>query len=133
ARIAAPLLNLSDDLVSQAVLSFAYAIDLGDPDGAILRADDVSRCHNFGFDMKDAEQRGRSACSLPRQEVAPGVPWHISGSLLGLDVALAPLALRRVSMDRLVDAPRLTSNLRDAFAVSVAIVNPFALTNDGRD
>jgi hypothetical protein len=133
ARIAVPLLSLSDELMSQTLLSFVYAIDLGDPDGTILLADDVSRRHDFGFDMKDAEQRGRSAWSLPRQDVAPGVPWHISGSLLGLDVALAPLALRRVSMDHLVDAPRLTSNLRDAFAVSVAIVNPFALTNEGRD
>src|SRR6185295_9050610 len=56
-RIAAPLLNLSDELLSQALLSFAYAIDLGDPDGAILLVDDVSRRHDFGFAAKDAELR----------------------------------------------------------------------------
>lgn len=133
ARIAAPLLTLSDDLLSEALLSFVYAMDLGDPDGTILLADDVSRRHDFGFAAKDTEQRGRAAWAMPRQDVAPGVPWHVSGSLLGLDVALAPLALRRISTDRIVDAPKLTSNLRDAFAVSVAIMNPFALTDEDRD
>jgi hypothetical protein len=133
ARTALPLLALSDELMSHALLSFAYAIDVGDPDGTILLADDVSRRHDFGFDAKEAEQRGRSAWALPRQEVAPGVPWHVSGSMLGLDVALAPLALRRVTTDRIVDAPRLTSNLRDAFSVSVALLNPFALTDENRD
>jgi hypothetical protein len=132
-RIAAPLLALSDDLLSQTLLSFAYAVNLGDPDGTILLADDVSRRHDFGFGGKDSEQRARAAWALPRQDVAPGVPWHVSGSLLGLDVALAPLALRRLSSDRIVEAPRLTSNQRDAFAVSTATMNPFALTDDQRD
>ena len=33
--------------------------------------------------------RLRSAWAVPRQEVTPGVPWHVAGSLLGLDIALA--------------------------------------------
>ena len=40
------------------------------------------------------------AWMMPRQDVSPGVPWHINGSLLGLDVALASSALRRVSTER---------------------------------
>jgi hypothetical protein len=133
ARLAPALLTLSDELLSQAMLSFVYAMNLGDPDGAILLADDVSRRHDFGFDLKDSEQRGRSPWTMPHQDVAPGVPWHVSGSILGLDVALAPLALRRVTTDRIIDAPKLTSNLRDAFSVSVAIMNPFSLSDEDRD
>jgi hypothetical protein len=132
-RIGEPLLDLSDELLSQALLSLAYAADLGDPEGAILLADDVSRRHDFGFGVKDGEIRGRTAWMQPHQDVAPGVAWHVTGSLLGMDVALAPLALRRVNFDRVLDAPRLTSNQREAFALSVAFLNPFSLRDADRD
>src|SRR5207249_1457569 len=55
ARLAEPLLDASDELLSQALLSLAYAIELGDTDGTILLADDVSRRHDFGFAVKDGE------------------------------------------------------------------------------
>jgi hypothetical protein len=57
----------------------------------------------------------------------------VAGSALGLDVGLAPLALRRVNFERVLDAPRLTSNERDTFAVSVSLLNPFALRDVDRD
>jgi len=132
-RLGEPLLELSDTLLAQALLSFAYAADLGDPDGTILLADDVSRRHDFGFGVKDNEVRSRTAWMQPRQEVAPGSPWHVSGSLLGMDVALAPLALRRINFDRVLEAPRLTSNQREAFAISVAFMNPYLLRDRDRD
>jgi hypothetical protein len=67
---------------------------------------------------------------MPRQDYAPGVPWHVSGSALGLDVALSSLTLRRIDASRIGDAPRLTSNERQTFATSVALLNPFALTDE---
>lgn len=128
-----PLVEVSDDLLSQILVAFVYAVHIGDPDGAILLADDVSRRHDFGFAVKDGELRLRTAWSLPRQDVSPGVVWHVTGSLLGLDVALAPLALRRVNFERILAAPRLTSNQREVFAISLALMDPFALTDDQRD
>ena len=107
------------------LLSIAYAADVGDPDGTVLLADDVSRRHDFGFGARDAETRQRLAWAVPRAEVTPGVPWHVSGSLLGLDIGLAPLALRRLNFERVLEAPRLTSNERDTFALSVSLLNPF--------
>jgi hypothetical protein len=111
----------------------AYAVDLGDPDGTVLLAGNVALRHDFGFGISDPETRARTAWSLPKQEVAPGVPWHVSGSALGLDVGLASLTLRRVDTGRVSDAPRLTSNERQTFAVSVALMNPFALADADRD
>ena len=70
---------------------------------------------------------------MPRQDVAPGVPWHVIGSALGLDVALAPLGLRRVDTTRMTEAPRLTLNERQTFALSVALMNPFTMTDADRD
>ena len=65
--------------------------------------------------------------------MTPGLPWHVSGSLLGLDVGLAPLALRRLNFERVLEAPKLTSNERDTFALSVSLLNPFALRDADRD
>ena len=112
-------------MLAEVLLSIAYAADVGDPDGTVLLADDVSRRHDFGFGAKDVEscvcgRRGRCRA----QDVTPGVPWHVSGSLLGLDVALAPLALRRLNFERVLEAPKLTSNERDTFALSVSLLNP---------
>ena len=133
ARAGESLNALADELLAQALPSIAYAADVGDPEGAVLLADDVSRRHDFGFGAKDAEVRLRTAWSMPRPEVTPGVPWHVNGSLLGLDIALAPLALRRLNYERVLEAPKLTSNERDSFALSVSLLNPFLLRDADRD
>jgi hypothetical protein len=133
ARSAESLNGLADELLAQTLPSLAYAADVGDPEGAVLLADDVSRRHDFGFGAKDAEVRMRSAWAMPRPEVTPGVPWHVNGSLLGLDIALAPLALRRLNFERVLEAPKLTSNERDSFALSVSLMNPFHLRDADRD
>jgi hypothetical protein len=75
--------------------------------------------------------RTRLAWAVPKAEVIARVPWHISGSLLGLDVALS--SLRRVNGERIIDPPTLSSNEREAFAVSVALLDPLTLRDEDRD
>ncbi len=133
ARAAGPLVEASDTLLAQSLMSIAYAAAVGDPDGAVLLADDVSLRHDFGLAAKDVEMRQRLAWGVPRQEVNPGVPWHVSGAVVGLDIGLASLALRRLNYERVLEAPRLTSNERDAFALSVSLLNPFDLRDGDRD
>ena len=60
-----------------------------------------------------------------------GAPWHLSGSLLGLDVALAVPSLRRVSDDP--PSPTLPAADRVAFARTVALLPARALTDASRD
>jgi hypothetical protein len=93
----------------------------------------VSLRHDFGLGGKDADARRRSAWALPRAEVSPGVPWHVSGSVVGLDLGLANLALRRLNYERVLEAPRLTSNERDSFALSLSMLNPYDLRDADRD
>ena len=133
AKLAEPVVDLADDMLAYGLISMTYACDIGDPDGAILLADDVSQRHDFGLAIHDTDQRLKIGWSLPRQDIVPGSAWHISGSILGLDVALAPLALRRISPDPIAEAPALTSTERDAFATSVSLTNPFDLHNADRD
>jgi hypothetical protein len=132
-RVGQALVELSDTVLADVLLSMAYAADVGDPDGTVLLADDVSRRHDFGLGSRDAELRLRAAWTVPRAEVNPGVPWHVGGSLLGLDIGLASLALRRLNFERVLEAPRVTSNERDTFALSVSLLNPFALRDADRD
>jgi hypothetical protein len=132
-RAAAMLVDAADETAAQALVALAYAIHLGDPDGAALLPGDVSRRHDFGFGQKDTDQRLRAAWMMPHPDVSTGVPWHVDGSLLGLDIALAPIALRRLGSDRGLEAPTLASNDRETFAVSFGLMNPFALTDTARD
>jgi hypothetical protein len=71
--------------------------------------------------------------SVPRQDFLPGVPWHITGSVLGLDIAMASLSLRRLSPDLIADAPRLPSYEREAFAIGLTSMNARAMTDHDRD
>jgi hypothetical protein len=133
AHAGALLLEASDILLGTALMSFAYAIDIGDPDGAALLAGNVAFRHDFGLGRREAAGRGRSPWSQPHQDFRPGVPWHVSGALLGLDVALAPLALQRLMPDHPLEAPTLPSIEREAMAVGVALLDPLRLTNADRD
>jgi hypothetical protein len=132
-RLAPVMTEAVDDLLADGLLSLAYAADLGDPDGPAMLARNVALRHDFGFGRKDADVRARSIWAIPRQDFLPGVPWHVTGSVLGLDIAMASLSLKRISPDRFAEAPRLSSNERDAFAVGVALMNPRLLRDADRD
>jgi hypothetical protein len=130
---ASELVNAAEQAAAQALVALAYAISLGDPEGAALLPGNVSRRHDFGFNQRDTDQRLRAAWMIPRQDVSPGVPWHLDGSLLGLDVALAHTGLRRLSADRALAAPTLTSNERETLVVTHGLMNPLLLTDAARD
>ncbi|MGE0702303.1 MAG: hypothetical protein AB7F99_03425 [Vicinamibacterales bacterium] len=129
-RVSGQLTALVDTVLAEALISIAYAIDIGDPLGTALLGRNVAMRHDFGFTHAESGMRLRLPWMIPRQDFRPGVAWHVNGSLLGLDIALAPLSLRRLSSDLPPDAPSLSSIEREAFAVSVALVDRRRL-NDG--
>jgi hypothetical protein len=133
ARAAAELVDAAERALAQALVALVYAMNLGDPDGPALLTGDVSRRHDFGLGQRDAEQRLRAAWMMPVQDVSPGVPWHVDGSLLGLDVALAPMAMRRLAINRTLIAPTLSGNVRQTFVDGFGLMNPFELTDEARD
>jgi hypothetical protein len=133
ARLAPAILETVDMVLADALLSLAYAADIGDPEGAALLARNVALRHDFGFGRKDADLRARISWSVPRQDFLPGIPWHVTGSVLGLDIAMASLTLRRISPDLIADAPRLPSNEREAFAIGLTAMAAHDLTDRDRD
>jgi hypothetical protein len=123
ARFAASIHDLAGITLGDSLISLIYAADIGDPDGAPLLAGNVALRHDFGFLRHDVTGRARGAWTAPRQDFMPGVPWHVTGSLLGLDVALAPLLLRRTMSDGMADAPKVASVEREAFAAAVSLMD----------
>jgi hypothetical protein len=121
-----------DAVFGEAVLSYAYATALGDPEGTALLGRNVALRHDFGFTHPNREFRARLPLTLPVQHAQPGGAWHVTGSLLGIDLALAPLAMRRISLEPL-DPPRLSPGEREAFALGVTLMDPARLRDEDRD
>ena len=122
-KVAAPLTAVSDVMLGEALVSLAYACELGDPEGTILIAGDPSVRHDFGYGMPSRDTRVKAMWNVAITETRNG-PSHLIGSALALDLAMAPLALRRISTDRIPEAPMLNMVQRDTFAATVAVMDP---------
>lgn len=130
---ARPLVELGEALVADVLASFAYAMAFRDPDDRFVLGSNVAHRHDFGLGLPGDEARQRTAWRLAEPQVLPGQPWHVTGSLLGLDVGLATAGLRRLGFDGALRAPVLNSNDRRTFAESVALMNVLDLTDADRD
>ncbi len=108
-------------------LIYASALPEGDPE---LMASRAETRHDFG-PLRGLGASERRGWRLAEAVSAPGVPWHLDGSLLGLDIALAVPSLRRVTDDP--PAPTLPAGDRVAFARTVALLPVRALTDASRD
>lgn len=126
------LLEQVDIGLAKSLLSLAYAAEWNSRGGA-ARLHDVSQRHDFGFGWMARDRRTRQAWALPKLVSNPGAPWHIEGAALGLDIALAPLALRRINRDALATAPSINLPERETFVTSLALMNPFTLQDSARD
>jgi hypothetical protein len=131
-KVSGPLTAAADVMLGEALVSLAYACELGDPEGTILIAGDPSVRHDFGFSLPSREARAKAMWSVALTETRNG-PSHLVGSVLGLDLAMAPLALRRITLDHIPEAPMLNMVQRDGFAATVAVMDSRALTDEAVD
>jgi hypothetical protein len=110
--------------LGQALVSLVYTAALGDPGGPALAGSNPSLRHEFGAEP----------WALPEEVAEPGVPWHVRGSLLGLERALARLSLHGLSGDALPDGPPLFDGAEQrGLAAPAVLVNARELTDAGRD
>jgi hypothetical protein len=72
------------------------------------------------------------AWRLPRETVTDR-GWHVEGALLGLDAALARLALRRLDVDVIPVPPRIDEATRRQFMLDAALTRPFDYSDMDRD
>jgi hypothetical protein len=115
-------------LTADLLRALTYALYVSDPDTPLLADGDVSHTHDLGLRLLARRERERTAWGFPRQLGGGGDGRRVSGALLGLDIALADVVLRRVVSG---DTPAVSlwspENLT-SFAHVVALFNPFDVT-----
>jgi hypothetical protein len=120
ARRAEALVQAADERLAETLTSLAYAPHMGSAQGTALAGANVARRHQFA---------GR-AWELPEEVLGTGAPWRVRGSILGLDVALAQLSLRRLTADMPSRAPDLDPLVALTFARTIGSRSPFSLRDD---
>jgi hypothetical protein len=131
-RLAPALLVLADDLFARGLVQLAYAVALGNHDHAAMFVGEAASRHDFGLRGDGGRIR---AWQLPvaGSDITPRRGWHVTGSLLGLDVKLAELSLVRLSSKLPARKPSLTDVNRRVLIEAVALVEPASLTDGARD
>jgi hypothetical protein len=126
-RLAGALLVLSDDLLARGLLELTYATALGQPERAWVTAADVAKRHILEVHTATGPT---PAWELPgiTSGLRPG--FGVTGSLLGLDEALAELALVRVSSSPPPRRPMLTDVNRRGFIKAVTLIEPAWLSDE---
>ena len=117
--------------LANSLAALVYACALGEAGGAAINAGPVWRRHQFR-----GNREGQSAAFGPWRiatEIFGPPGWHLAGSLLRLDVALAHLALRRLDASEMPGASHLSATERRTLAASIALVEPPRLTDGDRD
>lgn len=130
ARSRAAMGELSDALAACALLELAYAANMGWAEDLPLTAAAAARRHVFTRDA--STRRGYVVWQPPSILTDTKGPWQVAGSVLGLDVALAPVALRRVSRRPLSAAPLLNNADRAVFISTVAVLDRRDLSDEGQ-
>lgn len=120
----------SKDLAA-ALTALAYTPALGDPDGPVTLSPDVFTRHAFG--PAGAHSGRQHAWAPPLERSGTGAAWHVEGSLLGLDFALARIALRRLSVDDMPAIPTINLNDQFTLARTAVAMKAAALSDELRD
>ena len=100
-----------NEKMASALLALIYTPALGDPEGPALLGADIAQRHNFGLTGAAGLRHESLAWDAPREQVGDGGPWRVDGSILGLDLALARIALRRIADNDMPTAPTINNTL----------------------
>jgi hypothetical protein len=117
--------------LARSLAALVYACAIGEPDGAAAKAGPVWRRHQFRATV--AAQGGPPGPWRIATDVFAPAGWHLAGSLLRLDLALAPLALRRLDATEMPGTSQLSASDRRTLAMTVALIEPQQFTDSDRD
>ncbi len=128
AQTVSPSLRLlADDLFARGLMELTYASALGQPDRASISAIEAASRHDFGLRLPTG--RRASPWRLPSPGATTARGWYVSGSLLGLDVALSDFSLVRLSLKPPTRRPTLNEDDRRTFSEAAVLVEPATLTD----
>ena len=119
--------------IADALMAVIYSPALGDPAGPALLGADIITRHDFGLDAPATARREGLAWALPHDQVGDGAPWRVVGAILGLDLGLARLALRRLADNEMPPEPSINLNDQMTIARTILAINARDLTDSDRD
>lgn len=128
----AAIASARHDRLAAAMLALVYVPALGDPEGPVTLSPDVVTRHDFGVGSH-APVGDALAWQPPVERSGDGQPWRVSGSLLGLDLGLARLALRRITVDEMPQVPTINLNDEMVLARTAMALNAYDLEDADRD
>jgi hypothetical protein len=123
ARLAPAILVLADALLARGVTELVYATALGRPERAGFSAEEAAAHHDFGARLNGVRNAlGPWEHPVLSSSSGSGRESRVTGSLLGLDVAMAPFSLVRLSSRLPPGKPTLNETDRRALIESVVLV-----------
>jgi hypothetical protein len=126
AEARAALDDLGEALATTGLAEISYALAMGWAEDLPLTALAAFRRHVFS---EPAAGTLEAFWQAPVVVTGRGDPWHVAGSLLGLDDALGPVALRRPSLRPLGAAPALNTGDRRWLVSTVAGIDRRSFTD----
>jgi hypothetical protein len=121
-EIAQRLMKAVDVLTADVLASLLYAIHIRDPQSPLWLQGDVAYRHDFGLQNRDNLDPDVLSWWFPSEQL--GSTWHVRGSLLGLDLALARLRLPQVAAGGPPALPVMAPEDQRVFLESVALFDP---------
>jgi hypothetical protein len=131
ARLVPTLRLLADDLLAHGLMELVYATALGQPDRTTTSAGDAASRHDFG--LKEPSVNPNIVWGLPVAGFDRLRDWHVTGSLLGLDVRLAEFSLAPLSSKPPSTKPTLNDDDRRLMIEAVSLVQSTRLDDADRD
>lgn len=125
ARVAARLHALTGALTADLLRALTYAVNVPDAQSTLFAAGDVSHQHDLGVEAREAAEREGVAWGFPERQQGGPSSVRARGSLLGLDVAMADLALGQTFLDRFEVPVNWTFEDLRIYVQMVALFNPF--------
>ena len=116
------LMKAVDVLTADVLASLLYAIHIREPESPLWLQGDVAYRHDFGLMNRDGLDPDALSWWFPVEQL--GTTWHMRGSLLGLDLALARLRLPQVAAGGPPAPQVMAPEDQRVFISSVALFNP---------
>lgn len=121
---------MADDLAARGLIEWTYAAALGPRDSLSISAAEAASRHDLG--LRPASSKRVGVWALPVTGSDAVQAWHVFGSLLGLDIALADFSLVRMS-SKPPPRPTITEIDRRVFIETVVLIEPRRLSDSDRD
>ncbi|MDQ3214071.1 MAG: hypothetical protein M3Q85_15440, partial [Acidobacteriota bacterium] len=132
-RLAPALRALADDLLARGVMDAAYAAAMGQPDRSAILAGAAAARHEFSGTPGGVREAGPWQLPIASRGTLPGGRWRVSGSLLGLDLALAEFSLVRLSSKPPSRKPTISDQDQRGMTAVLALAEPAVITEMDRE